>query len=190
MYQQVHGTVMGSPISVVIANLVMEDVEQRALATFHSPLRFWKHCVDDTITVLPRNLVQEFLSHLNSIEACIQFMFEKETEDKKLPFLDVCLCREPDGSVTISVYGKPTHTNQYLPFDSHHPVAQKTSVMRMLMSKVSELSSNGVVCVTEEERVVDALNQNGYPLRFIQRHSCCSNLLRPVDMTRGLQGPV
>ena len=36
-YQQVHGTAMGSPVSVVIANLVMEDVEQRALATFHSP---------------------------------------------------------------------------------------------------------------------------------------------------------
>ena len=40
VYQQVHGTAMGSPVSVVIANLVMEDVEQRALATFHSPPRF------------------------------------------------------------------------------------------------------------------------------------------------------
>ena len=40
LYQQVHGTAMGSPVSIVIANLVMEDVEQRALATFHSPPRF------------------------------------------------------------------------------------------------------------------------------------------------------
>ena len=35
-YQQVFGTAMGSPVSAVIANMVMEDVEQRALAT--SPL--------------------------------------------------------------------------------------------------------------------------------------------------------
>ena len=44
---------LGSPVSVVIAKLVVEDVEQRALATFHSPPHFWKHYVDDTFTVLP-----------------------------------------------------------------------------------------------------------------------------------------
>ena len=48
-YQQVFGTAMGSPVSVVIANMVMEDVEQRALAT--SPVKpfFWKRYVDDDI---------------------------------------------------------------------------------------------------------------------------------------------
>ena len=172
---------MGSPpVSVVIANLVMEDVVQRALATYHSPPRLWKCYMDDTFTVLPCNLVQEFLSHLNSIEACIQFTFKKGTEDGKLPFLDVCLCRESDRSVTTTVYRKPTHTNQYLPFDSHHPVADQASVVRTVMSRTSELTSNGVVHVTEEERVVDALKQNGYPLRFIQKHSCCSN--RPIPV--------
>ena len=29
-YQQVFGTAMGSPVSTVIANMVMEDMEQRA----------------------------------------------------------------------------------------------------------------------------------------------------------------
>ena len=56
---------------------------------------------------------------------------------------------------------KPTHTNQYLPFDLHHPVAHKASVVRKLMSRASELSSNGMVRVAEEERVVDALKQSG-----------------------------
>ena len=179
VYQQVHGTAMGSLVSIVIANLVMDDVKQRALATFHFTPCFWKYYVDTTFTVLPCNLVQEFLSHLNSIEACIQFTFE-ETEDGNLPFLAwMCVCAESDGSVTASVYRKPTHTNQYLPFDSYHPVAHKSSVVRML-SRASELSSNSVVRVAEE-RVVDALKQNGYPMRFIQRHTHSSNLPRPVE---------
>ena len=40
--QQVFGTAMGSPVSAVIANMVMDHVEQRALAT--SPVKpfFWK----------------------------------------------------------------------------------------------------------------------------------------------------
>ena len=43
---------MGSPVSDVIANMVMEDVEQRALAT--SPVKsfFWKRYVDDVICVV------------------------------------------------------------------------------------------------------------------------------------------
>lgn len=106
---------LGSPVSVVTDNLVMENVKQRALATFHFPSQFWKHYVDDIFTVLPCSLVQKFLSHLNSIEADIQFTFE----NGQLPFLNVCLRRESDGSITTSV---------------HHPVAHKASVMRTLMN--------------------------------------------------------
>jgi len=41
-YTQVFGTAMGSPVSSVVANLVMEDIETRALETFTDPPRLWK----------------------------------------------------------------------------------------------------------------------------------------------------
>ena len=41
-YQQTFGTAMGSPVSVTVTNLVMEDVEERALSTYSSPPPFGK----------------------------------------------------------------------------------------------------------------------------------------------------
>ena len=110
VYRQIHGTAMGSPVSVVVANLVMEDVEQEALSTFHTPPRFWRRYVDDTCTALPSNLVDSFHDHLNSIDPCIQFTIERESNGQ-LPFLDILLNREEDGSISTSVYRKATHTD-------------------------------------------------------------------------------
>ena len=62
--------------------------------------------------------------HLNSIDACIHFTIEKES-DGQLPFLDILLKREEDGSISTSVYRKATHTDHYLYFHSHHPAAHK-----------------------------------------------------------------
>ena len=41
-YQQSFGIAMGTPVSVTVADLIMEDVEQRALSTYLDPPPFWK----------------------------------------------------------------------------------------------------------------------------------------------------
>ena len=94
---------MGSPVSVTISNLVMEDihVEQRTLTTFRTPLQFWKRYVDDTCTAIQPCLIEEFHQHLNSIKPSIQFMYEIE-QDNHLPFLDILLCRQDDNSQSSS----------------------------------------------------------------------------------------
>ncbi len=75
---------MGSPVSVTVANLIMEDVEERALSTFHSDPIFWKRYV---WTVMQDNLIQEFKEHLNLVEPSIKFTVEMESCGK-LAFLD------------------------------------------------------------------------------------------------------
>ena len=52
----------------------------------------------------------------------IQFIVERESGGQ-LPFLDVLLTTEEDGTTSIEVYWKATHTDQCLAFDSHHPAA-------------------------------------------------------------------
>ena len=108
-YQQVFGTAMGSPVSAVIANLVMEDVEQRGLASDPVSLSFWKRFVDDVISAVSRNEIDILLQHLNSIEPSIQFTVEREINGH-LAFLDLNVHRTVEGKLETDAYPKPTHT--------------------------------------------------------------------------------
>ena len=40
-YNGRHGTAMGSPASVVVAEIVMQHIEKRALATYDQTILFW-----------------------------------------------------------------------------------------------------------------------------------------------------
>ena len=113
-YQQIHGTAMGPPVSVVGAGLVIEDVESRALSTYPQPPKFWKRYVDDTCCALKAPHIDDFHRHINTIEATIQFTAERES-DAQLAFLDVLVIRNPERTLATNVYRKPTHTDRYVP---------------------------------------------------------------------------
>ena len=98
---------MGSPVSPVIANLYMEHFEKAALSTSPVTSKIWLRFVDDTFVIIPKSGVNEFFEHINSQNAHIKFTSEQE-EDGHLAFLDTCISRNPDGSLDISIYRKPT----------------------------------------------------------------------------------
>ena len=52
---------MGSPISPIVANLFMEDLETKALATSPAPPTLWKRFVDDTFIIIHRAEKDNFL---------------------------------------------------------------------------------------------------------------------------------
>ena len=183
IYQQVHGTAMGSPVSMVVMNLAMENIVCRALSSFHTPLRFWRRYVDDTCTVLPRDLVESFHTHLNSIDPNIQFTVERESE-WQLPFLDVLLTREDDGGgISTSVFRKATHMDQYLAYESHHPTTHKKAVIRTLMCRAETFSFTGVSQAQKEECVQQSLQKNGYRIAFITRPSLSQPVPRNEEQT-------
>ena len=161
---------MGSPVSVVVANLVMEDVEERALSSFDQTLPFWKRYVDDTCTAVPADRVDDLMNHLNSVESSIQFTVEIE-HDGKLPFLDVLLSHNiKDGSITTTVFRKPTHTDKYLDFESHHPLSHKMSVVNTLLSRAySHISSNSSKTY-EIKHIMSTLRLNRYPRPLLSKH--------------------
>jgi hypothetical protein len=119
--EHVEGVAMGSPLSPVVANLYMEKFEKQALDSFPLKPKRWKRFVDDTDVVWQHgkeNLVF-FFNHLNNQNENIKFTMEVE-KDKSIPFLDMLISKNDDGSISHQVYRKKMHTYRYLHANSHH----------------------------------------------------------------------
>ena len=73
---------MGSPVSVVVANTVMEHIEDLILSMSPSlPKRY----VDDVLMVVPADQVNGMLAHINSINQNVQFTSDRE-QGHVIPF--------------------------------------------------------------------------------------------------------
>ena len=66
-YQQIFGCPMGSPVSAILANLVVETMEERAITTTKTPPKRWYRYADDSHSCVKRDKVDDFHTHLNSI---------------------------------------------------------------------------------------------------------------------------
>ncbi|CAH3017961.1 unnamed protein product, partial [Porites evermanni] len=168
---------MGSPVSPILANFFMEWLEQQAIAT--APIdrkpKLWKRYVDDILEIIKRGKVEALTGHLNGVDKTnsIKFTHEPEkngqgpkpwlnlTTGKALVGLRTTGPRREDGSIKPLVYRKATHTDQYLSFQSHHPLQHTLAVIRTLLER-----SDSIVTEEdrkqEEEHIRTALHTCGY----------------------------
>ena len=119
-------------LSPIIANLFMEDLETRALNTSQHPPSLWKRYFDDTLTIIKKGHKDAFLDHIDSIDPNVRFTSEDPKDDGSISFLDILIIPEEDGKLNTTVYRKPTHTDIYLHWDSHHTIPSKYSVVGTL----------------------------------------------------------
>ena len=73
--------------------------------------------------------VETFMEHLKSVDSNIE-LSKEDLEENKLSFLDCAIHLEKDGGLNIEFYQKPTHTGQYLLFNSHRPLEHMLGVIR------------------------------------------------------------
>ena len=132
-YKQLLGTAMGSPVSVVVAEIGMQNIEEKALATYTRFIPLLLRFADDTFTAVHKDEIDDFHEHLNRQNADIQFTKEIE-ENGKIPFLD-CLVTRDNSRLRTTIYKKPTHTNRLLDLPSYNPTSHKATTIQTLTKR-------------------------------------------------------
>ena len=151
------------PVVPIVANVFMEAFETRAISTALHPPRFWRRYVDDTCVIQHQSHKEEFLSHINSVDSAIQFTVEDAKEDGSIPFLDTLISPEQNGTFSIGVYRKPTHTDLYFPWDSNHNLSAKYSIIKTLTHRAHTICSTPKLLEKELNHPEEILGQCKYP---------------------------
>ena len=86
-YKQLQGAAMGSPVSLIIANVYMEYFESLAIPSSPTLIKWWLRYVDDVHSATRKDQVNKLQEHFNSIDRHIKFITELPGKDG-LPFLD------------------------------------------------------------------------------------------------------
>ena len=129
---------------------VMQNTEEQALATYSETLPLWLRYVDDTITAVYKNKIDEFHEYLNKQNTNIQFTKEIE-ENGKIPFLDRLVSRE-NNTLRTTVYRKPTHTDRLLDQISYNPTSSHKATTVQTLTRGAQIVCDSHDSLTDENK--------------------------------------
>ena len=168
-YKQLHGTAMGSPVSVVVAEIVLQNIEEQALATYTGAVPLWSRYVDNTFTAVHKNGIDDFHEHLNRQNADIKFSKEIE-ENGKIPFLD-CLVTHDNNKLKTTIYRKLTHTNRLLDQSSYNPTSRKATTIRTLTRRAKLVCDSPDSLQDGSDYLNNVFSKNNYNMDFVRRNT-------------------
>ena len=130
-FHQIKGAAMSIPVTVSYANIFMSEFEQRLLQDYeqrykHEPA-LWLRFIDNIFLVWNGDeaSLKSFLKYCNeyskSRDMSSNIKFSYSYSPSTVSFLDLRVTIEKDGSLTTSLFSKPSATFQYLSAKSNHP---------------------------------------------------------------------
>ena len=84
---------MGLPLSPVLANIFMVELETSVKPNLSNEIKLWKRLVDDTYCLVRSEYINNILLALNSFHKNIKFILKIE-KDNTIPFLDILIIRK------------------------------------------------------------------------------------------------
>ncbi|XP_077276910.1 uncharacterized protein LOC143905375 [Temnothorax americanus] len=166
-YEPIFGSPMGSPLSPILADLVMDDLETHCLQSLSFVISFYCRYVDDIFAVVPKSKIDELLTTFNNYHTRLKFTYEMET-DSALNFFDTTVIREKNALIT-NWYRKPTFSGRYINYFSNHPFKYKVNIIRNLVDRAT-LLSNARFHSNNISIVRNILLNNCFPIDVVNKY--------------------
>ena len=172
LYQQNSGLAMGSPLSPILAEIFLKNLEENHISKhplYMKHVLSWHRFVDDILVFFSGTMrdSDDLLKYLNSIHSHITFTVELESE-RSLPFLDLRIGRnELCNQLNFEIYRKPTTTGHLIPYDSTHPFQHKIAAFHNLFHRALHIPMSQDNFSKECDVILHLAIENGFPLKII-----------------------
>jgi len=153
---------MGSPLSSITADIVMQELETMVLRSVNFPIPIHYRYVDNILMAVPYDKVNYILNAFNNFHPRLQFTLE--VGGKKINFLDTIILDQ--NRLKIDWYHKPMFSGRFLNYWSQHPLSQKRGTILGLVNRAF-LLSYPEFHEKNLEFVITILFNNDYTLIFI-----------------------
>lgn len=166
-FKQIYGLGMGNCMSPICSDLVMSQLQEVCLNKLSFQVPIFKRYVDDIFLVIPKDTETELLKVFNSFHEKLKFTIEIENNNK-IAFLDTEIIRTSENKLLIDWYHKPTFSERFLNFNSHHSMKTKLNIINNLKYRATQLSSPEFK-EKNLQLIKKYLNKNNYPISLINR---------------------
>ena len=131
------------------------------------PPKVWERFVDEVYSILKRRHLENVFHRINNLHQNIKFTMDEESNGE-LAFLDTLLKRNK-GEISVLVYRKPTHTDQYVHSTSLHQISCDESVVSSLFNRAYSIITDKDDLHKENAGIKQVLKENGYQESIINK---------------------
>jgi hypothetical protein len=168
-YIQERGLPMGSPLSPILAEIFMNNFENKLIlkTKYKKNIKLWVRYVDDILIIWEGDVteVETFVREINNIDHNIQF--KEEIGGKTLNYLDLNIKINNEEKIIVDIFRKETYSDLIIPKDSYHPFKYKTAAIYAFCYRTIKCLKDKDTKEREIQRIKKIVKNNNYNTKIV-----------------------